>query len=718
MDTGHGNEIAFSPSIGGSTRSFFKLIYTDDPSTDYDNDGLPNELEVETHGTDPFNPDTDADSLPDGWEVTYDLNPLLQDDHLDPDDDGETNREEHDGSSNPRVQDITGYQFFSMLSSVEASYSGGLSQGQDPNLKAGMPRSYTLSEFSYRPLFVPFLGTIDWPRELFSGDRPGVPVYASLHSTPTSSTPRELSRLYRNHEQSFSVTAKAAARPADVEGGAIIYSRRVWLRAPARPTTWSVPYQIERSGYRDRLAGLNNAAVPLMDQFVVYGPTSTVGTFQFAARAIWSESVVITAQLDTFSPQELIRPEGGGSSSGETSSSVLTLIPIDIAEVISDQIAGNECNKLPTPFFRNAGGTGGPNNPMLMATRTGRVAHLAVKMNVTAAFASKIYVGVREVGTTSILGSTVSVAAPGKTLLQFTANTGHKIYEVVAGYDANANSTLENSEVATIFEKTPKRDSTGAAVTANLNTLDKIVIVEQGQFVDSKNFLTGGGDLPFSDYAGDLIEAFGEGATTVPDATTTPGIVVRSTHPSLTHQVGAKWNAACEDTTHRLDFADGTEPSDDFEASNARKTIVDTVIQENIAALITHGTGKPGWPVLTLPGFNKLNSFRVSEGPGVGFGGINELHLAFGSVTITGTLQVSFRVLNPTTIEVGSISVSGSFEDLYDFDYWSGSLPQSAAIVQAGHASLSTAANPSGKLFYTRLNYATGWIALNKNFIK
>jgi hypothetical protein len=35
------------------------------------------------------------------------------------------------------------------------------------------------------------------------------------------------------------------------------------------------------------------------------------------------------------------------------------LVPIDIEEVISDQIAGNECNKLPTPYYRNAGGTGG-----------------------------------------------------------------------------------------------------------------------------------------------------------------------------------------------------------------------------------------------------------------------------------------------------------------------------------------------------------------------
>lgn len=49
-----------------------------DPSDaykDYDGDGL-NNLEEYLNGTDPLNPDTDNDSMPDGWEVHYGLNPL------------------------------------------------------------------------------------------------------------------------------------------------------------------------------------------------------------------------------------------------------------------------------------------------------------------------------------------------------------------------------------------------------------------------------------------------------------------------------------------------------------------------------------------------------------------------------------------------------------------------------------------------------------------
>ncbi|MEI8294824.1 MAG: hypothetical protein WCG66_12750, partial [bacterium] len=52
------------------------------------------------------------------------------------------------------------------------------------------------------------------------------------------------------------------------------------------------------------------------------------------------------------------------------------LLPVDIKEVASDQINDNECNKLPTAKY-----AGEPNNPMLMATRSGVRAHLAIKVD-------------------------------------------------------------------------------------------------------------------------------------------------------------------------------------------------------------------------------------------------------------------------------------------------------------------------------------------------
>ncbi|RRK01627.1 beta-glucosidase [Opitutaceae bacterium TAV3] len=58
---------------------------------DFDGDDLTNAEEYEL-GTDPFNPDTDGDGLPDGWEVAHGLKPLdPKDAFADPDGDGVPN---------------------------------------------------------------------------------------------------------------------------------------------------------------------------------------------------------------------------------------------------------------------------------------------------------------------------------------------------------------------------------------------------------------------------------------------------------------------------------------------------------------------------------------------------------------------------------------------------------------------------------------------------
>ncbi|MDZ7581903.1 MAG: hypothetical protein U5R30_15290 [Deltaproteobacteria bacterium] len=68
-------------------------IYIFDPLGDNDGDDASN-LAEQNAGTDPFNPDSDGDKMPDGWEIANSLNPLGDDAFDDTDDDAYSNLQE------------------------------------------------------------------------------------------------------------------------------------------------------------------------------------------------------------------------------------------------------------------------------------------------------------------------------------------------------------------------------------------------------------------------------------------------------------------------------------------------------------------------------------------------------------------------------------------------------------------------------------------------
>jgi len=81
--------------------------FNEGPHDDYDGDGLDNLGELQ-HLTDPTDPDTDSDGMPDGWEVQYGLDPLNDSDaNGDIDGDGFTNLEEYQAGADPTEFDTS-----------------------------------------------------------------------------------------------------------------------------------------------------------------------------------------------------------------------------------------------------------------------------------------------------------------------------------------------------------------------------------------------------------------------------------------------------------------------------------------------------------------------------------------------------------------------------------------------------------------------------------
>ncbi len=79
-----------------------------DPGVDTDGDGATDYDEVYVLLTDPGNPDSDGDSMPDGWEADNGLNPRVNDSGADPDFDGLTNVEERQAGTHPNNRDTDG----------------------------------------------------------------------------------------------------------------------------------------------------------------------------------------------------------------------------------------------------------------------------------------------------------------------------------------------------------------------------------------------------------------------------------------------------------------------------------------------------------------------------------------------------------------------------------------------------------------------------------
>ena len=196
---------------------------------------------------------------------------------------------------------------------------------------------------------------------------------------------------------------------------------------------------------------------------------------------------------------------------------------------------------------------------------------------------------------------------------------------------------------------------------------------------------------------------------------TLPGPVdIWSNQPGLSHPFGGRWDTSWKDQTYRFTFQHGSPASSDFESSTALQQIVEATITNHKAALIAAYDGSVEWPVSQYLDFHDSKDLLSTETVVIGF---NNLGYAFGKVDIVGKLRVSYKKTGTNSITVGSIEATGSFDDLYDFAYGSGGKAREAAMVEAGHATLATSPEAnSGKVFFTRLEFNTGFKSWNRNY--
>jgi hypothetical protein len=110
---------AFNATYIGGDDGFLTILSTPE---DWDGDHL-NDTEEAVHGTSSSNPDSDSDSIPDGLEVEFGLDPLSNDAGVDVDSDSLTNLEEVLANSNPFSSDSDGD---SLPDSAEVNIHGSL----------------------------------------------------------------------------------------------------------------------------------------------------------------------------------------------------------------------------------------------------------------------------------------------------------------------------------------------------------------------------------------------------------------------------------------------------------------------------------------------------------------------------------------------------------------------------------------------------------------
>lgn len=358
--------------------------------------------------------------------------------------------------------------------------------------------------------------------------------------------------------------------------------------------------------------------------------------------------------------------DGMGRPQTANDTATVTVFNVQITRIISGQLSNRECNKLPDPHPRRS--------MMYMGAQGDNRAHLQIETTVTP---TEVPNGLARVGIMSIDDdgrfTEVLESAPiqrGRTPLAFSFPVFSE-YLIVAGSDSNGDRKLDISELTAFFP-------------------NRVRVIYQGDFDDARDLIRFGSLFPFG-HASEFVAAF---ATNTDPYEAAPGAAeLLSTDLSLSHPIGVVWGPDCNANVRHYTFADGTNVSNDVEINPAvEQSIINVLRQHENDRDLRDFLSNPNRPERLFGPWSWGASDLRLNGP--------SLFLAFGHVTVLGEVRVTVRASDG---RVTRIQYTGTFKDIYDFDF-AGEFPAPvAAAVQAGYPTLG--GGGGGAVFVTTVEF-------------
>jgi hypothetical protein len=172
--------------------------------------------------------------------------------------------------------------------------------------------------------------------------------------------------------------------------------------------------------------------------------------------------------------------------------------------------------------------------------------------------------------------------------------------------------------------------------------------------------------------------------------------------PPSSHPVGGRWNSSNQTTTYRIVMPALSDLALEVLESNGFTQMCWRAIRDTKDFLKSRATDQ--WTNVPISINDSRINFAESDPR-------SDVHGSLGQCTFVGTLIVSIRRNALGSFDVGKVSCSGDFNDLYDWSYWAQDIgggfigsPQNYSRVQAGHATLAPSIYPeAGRVFFTQV---------------